>query len=263
MGPLRASLWAAVPCGTGASAGWAPAASLLRYLSGARHPRPPLPPGDVLLYCPRTALLSRSPAFEALAWASGGPARAASVTCSLMNYGGWDVVAAGDPSVSCDPTSPCPTWTWDTPKVLDGSPRPPPPPPGHLSPPWGQQPRSLLAALHFSALPSQNALSTWGGPWAPQPLPVSAPPEKMSPVLTILPSFCRSAGRPATSPCRPSLSDLLSEGQRGEAQGGKWTHLPGRWRSSPAHCCQLHLHRPGLGSSPAQQLPLVRPAATS
>jgi hypothetical protein len=172
-----------------------------------------------------------------------------------MNCGGWDVVAAGDPSMSCDPAQPCSTRTWNVPtpagslyRCLQG----------HLSPPWMQQPLSSLAAFRLSTCPSKMLF-----PPAPQPCPVSAPPEKMSPLLTVLPRpSCRRAGRLAalllTSP--PALNLLLPEGQCSEAWGEKGTHLPSTLRSSPAHCCQLHLHCPGLGVEPC---PVAPPCPTS
>lgn len=133
---------------------------------------------------------------------------------------------------------------------------------GLLSPPWSQQPQSLLAALH-PLLPALNALSTPGWPMVPQPCSVSAPPETMSPLLTALPLMCHSAGRPAASSHGPCSLNLLLEGQCSEAQREE--------EDSPAQqtavlTCPLLPATPSLprsGVEPSQQLPFIRPAATS
>lgn len=77
---------------------------------------------------------------------------------------------------------------------------------------------------------------------------VSAPPETMSPVLTALPSSCRSAGRSAPSP-RRSLLPKPPFGRRSVKQGpGEEGDSPGPADRCPLACdCQLlrHCPRPG------------------
>lgn len=169
-------------------------------------------------------------------------------------------MAAGDPSVSCDPALPCLTPAWNA-SILAGSHGLCHCLQGHLSPPWSQQPQSLLAALHLFFLLSKYSFYP-GWPVVPQPCSVSAPPETMSPLLTVLPLMCHSAGRPAVSSHQPSLSkpSFRRSVQRGPER--RRLTCPAE-RSSPAHRCQLHLHCPGLGSNPSQQHPFIRPAATS
>lgn len=79
---LRASLWAAVPRGAGASTGWAPSSLLAAEISlePATCGRALLPPGDVLLRAaPRTAPSFPLTCPQDSCTGLGGPARAAPI----------------------------------------------------------------------------------------------------------------------------------------------------------------------------------------
>lgn len=176
----------------------------------------------------------------------------------LLNELRWGVVAAGDPSVSSDlfdPSLECFCTCW-IPWSLPLSPRAP-----------ITSLESAASVFTGSPTPSSscplNALSTPGWPMVPQPCSVSAPPETMSPLLTALPLMCHSAGRPAASSHGPCSLNLLLEGQCSEAQREE--------EDSPAQqtavlTCPLLPATPSLprsGVEPSQQLPFIRPAATS
>lgn len=150
-------------------------------------------------------------------------------------------MAAGDPSVSCDPrpalfdpSLECFYSCW-IPWPLPLSPR---------SPITSLE--SAASVLTGSPAPSSsfplNALSTPGWPMVPRPCSVSAPPETMSPLLTVLPLMCHSAGRPATSSHRPRSLNLLLEGQSSEAQREEGDSPAQQTAILTCHCCQLHLH---------------------
>lgn len=71
---------------------------------------------------------------------------------------------------------------------------------------------------YTSSFFSLDALSTPGWPMVPQPCSVSAPPETMSPLLTVLPFCVPPAGRSAASSHWPRSLNLLLEGQCSEAK---------------------------------------------
>lgn len=232
------------------------AASLLRYLSGARHPRPPLPrAGEVL---PRTAFLSLSPALDALP----GPGQALPepilyLLLSELRWvgcgGGW-----GPFCVLSPPALLCPTPAWHTPTCAGWNPAGHPQ--GHLSPPWGRQ------SLSWAGSPASSLPCTlkWLFPpgraqGAPPASPdLGSPRDDISCANCPLPLSCLSAGGLGRLPSpglAPETSSLREAGET-RPREGKGTHPPGRWLSSPARNCQLHLHRPGLGVGPCLAAPL-------
>lgn len=99
------------------------------------------------------------------------------------------------------------------------------------TPPWRQRPQSLLAALHLFFLLSKCSFQ----PGVTQPCSVSAPPETMSPLLTVLPfyvPFCWEASRffSLASLSKPSFRRSVERGHERRrrltcpADGGP--HLP-------------------------------------
>lgn len=102
-----------------------------------------------------------------------------------------------------------------------------------------------------------------GKAYGPQLCSISAPPEKMSPLLTVLPlPCCFAGGLPLLLTGPRSLNLLLLEACEARSREVKRTHLPSR-RSPHLPTSASYSSTQAWGSNPDQQLPLVRPATTS